>query len=174
MQSLATKVDVLISDFSYFDLVSFLETWLDKSVSTQDLLIPTFHPPELKDRLSDRYRGFILYMKDNLTYIRRHDLELNRLEYIWIQFKLHNKRNVMYGVFYRTPSSDSVYNSFIEDSIGFAIDSTISDIVVTGDFNLNTRSFLCLVLKFHLRRFISISVFSFLMTAPGIIMLIKF
>ena len=36
--------------------------------------------------------------------------------------------------------------------------------------NLLTRSFLCLVLKFHLCRFISISVVSFLMTAPGIIM----
>ena len=138
MQSLANKVDVLISEFSYFDLVSFSETWLDNSVSTQDLLFLTFHPPERKDRLSDRYGGVILYIKDNLTYIQRHDLELNRLECIWIQIKLHNKRNVLYGVFYRPPSSDSVYNSLIEDSIGLAIDSTISDIVVTGDFNLNT------------------------------------
>ena len=32
------------------------------------------------------------------------------------------------------------------------------------------RIFLCLVLKFHQCRFISISVFSYLMTAPGIIM----
>ena len=138
VQSLANKVDVLISEFSYFDLVSFSETWLDNSVSTQDLLFPNFHPPERKGRLSDRYGGVILYIKDNLTYIRRHDLELNRLECIWIQIKLHNKRNVLYGVFYRPPSSDSVYNSLIEDSIGLAIDSTISDIVVTGDFNLNT------------------------------------
>ena len=137
VQSLANKVDVLISECSYFDLVSFSEIWLDNSVSTQDLLFPTFHPPERKDRLSDRYGGVILYIKDNLTYIRRH-LELNRLECIWIQIKLHNKRNVLYGVFYRPPSSDSVYNSLIEDSIGLAIDSTISDIVVTGDFNLNT------------------------------------
>ena len=98
VQSLANKVDVLISEFSYFDLVSFSETWLDNSVATQDLLFPTFHPPERKDRLSDRYGGVILYIKDNLTYIRRHDLELNRLECIWIQIKLHNKRNVLYGV----------------------------------------------------------------------------
>ena len=49
VQSLANKVDLLISEFSYFDLVSFSETWLDKSVSSQDLLFPTFHPPERKD-----------------------------------------------------------------------------------------------------------------------------
>ena len=65
-------------------------------------------------------------------------MELNRLECIWIQIKLHNKRNVLYGVFYRPLSSDSVYNSLVEDSIGLAIDSTISDVIVTGDFNLNT------------------------------------
>ena len=138
MQSLANKVDVLISELSYFDLVSFSETWLGKSVSSQDLLFLTFHPPERKDRLSDRYGGVILYGKDTLTYTRRYDLELNRLECIWIQIKLHNKRNVLYGVFYRTPSSDSVYNSLVEDSVGLAIDSTISDVIVTGDFNLNT------------------------------------
>ena len=138
VQSLANKVDVLMSEFSYFDLVSFSETWLDKSVSSQDLLFPTFHPPERKDRLSDRYGGVILYVKDTLTYTRRYDLELNRLECIWIQIKLHNKNNVLYGVFYRPPSSDSVYNSLVEDSIGLAIDSTISDVIVTGDFNLNT------------------------------------
>ena len=62
VQSLANKVDVLISECSYFDLVSFPETWLDNSVSTQDLLFPTFHPPERKDRLSDRYGGVILYI----------------------------------------------------------------------------------------------------------------
>ena len=104
VQSRANKVDVLISKFSYFDLVSFSETWLDKSVSSQDLPLPTFHPPERKDRLSDRYGGVILYVKDTLTYTRRYDLELNRLECIWIQIKLHNKRNVLYGVFYRPPS----------------------------------------------------------------------
>ena len=60
VQSLANKVDVLISELSYFDLVSFSETWLGKSVSSQDLLFPTFHPPECKDRLSDRYGGVIL------------------------------------------------------------------------------------------------------------------
>ena len=138
VQSLANKVDVLISEFSYFDLVSFSETWLDKSVSSQDLLFPTFHPSERKDRLSDRYGGVILYIKDTLTYTRRYDLELNRLECIWIQIKLHNKRNVLYGVFYRPPSSDSVYSSLVEDYIGLAIDSTISDVIVTGDFYLNT------------------------------------
>ena len=40
-------------------------------------------------------------------------------------------------MFYRPPNSDAAYLSSIEDSIGFAADSGISEIIVTGDFNLN-------------------------------------
>ena len=43
----------------------------------------------------------------------------------------------MYGVFYRPPNSD--YYSLIEDSIGLAVDSGISDIIITGNFNLNVK-----------------------------------
>ena len=35
---------------------------------------------------------------------------------------------------------DLVYISQIEDSIGLAIDSSISDVIITGDFNLNTMN----------------------------------
>ena len=140
VQSMANKVDILMSEFSYFDIISFSETWLNEKCSNQNILFPTFHHPERKDRLHDRYGGVILYVKETLSYIRRHDLELNRLECIWIQVKLENKRNILYGVFYRPPSSDSVYNSLIENSIGLAIDSNIPDVIIMGDFNYNVMN----------------------------------
>ena len=59
------------------------------------------------------------------------------IECIWIQIKSCNNRNILYGVFYRPPNSDSAYNSLIEDSIGLAMDSNITDVIITGDFNLN-------------------------------------
>ena len=46
-------------------------------------------------------------------------------------------KHVLFGVFYRLPSSDAAYFSAMEDSISLAIDSGISDIIVTGDFNYN-------------------------------------
>ena len=71
-------------------------------------------------------------------YKRRYDLELNRLENIWVEIKLSNSRNVLYGVFYRPPNADSVYNSLIENSVSLAVDTGISDIVIMGDFNWNS------------------------------------
>ena len=83
VQSIANKVDLLISEFSYFDVLSFT----DSNYESNDLLFPTFHPPERKDRIGGRYGGVILYVKDTIVYKRRLDLESNRLECLWIEIK---------------------------------------------------------------------------------------
>ena len=75
-----------------------------------------------------------------MSYTRRNDLEIGGLEYIWIQIKSNNNRNILYGVFYRPPNLDSTYTSLIEDSIDLAINSDIADVIITGDFNLNTMN----------------------------------
>ena len=51
--------------------------------------------------------------------------------------KLYNYRNVLYSVIYRPLNSPSVCNPLIEESIGRAIDTNITEIIITGDFNLN-------------------------------------
>ena len=75
----------------------------------------------------------ILYVKNNIVHKRRTDLEPNNLECI----KLSNNRNVLYGVSYRPPNLSAMYTSLLEDSIGLAVDMNITDIIITGDFNLN-------------------------------------
>ena len=87
-KSIANKLDTLIAEFSFFDVVSFSETWLHDEISSNELPFPSFHPPERKDRADNRYGGVILYVKNNLSYIRRQDLELNNLECIWVQIKI--------------------------------------------------------------------------------------
>ena len=140
VQSIANKLDTLIAEFSFFDVVSLSETWLHDGIFSDGLLFHSFHSPERKDRVHDRYGGVILYIKNNLSYTRRNDLEIGGLECIWIQIKSNNNRNILYGVFYRPPNSDSTYTSLIEDSIDLAINSDIADVIITGDFNLNTMN----------------------------------
>ena len=64
------------------------------------------------------------------------DLEIAGVENIWIELA-ENHTRILFGVFYRPPSSDATYFLNIEDSIALAVDTDISDIIVTGDFNLN-------------------------------------
>lgn len=52
--------------------------------------------------------------------------------------KVANKhKHILFGVFYRPPSADADFNLNIENSLYLAVDTDISDIIVTGDFNLN-------------------------------------
>ena len=79
----------------------------------------------------------MIYVKDCLHYRRRADLESRNIESIWIELTNNHKR-ILFGLFYRPPNSDSNYFSSIEDSIALAVDSPgISEIIITGDFNLN-------------------------------------
>ena len=78
----------------------------------------------------------MIYVKDCLHYKRRVDLESRNTESIWTLTNNHNY--ILFGLFYRPPNSDSNYFSDIEDSVALAVDSPgISEIITTGDFNLN-------------------------------------
>ena len=111
VQSMEHKVDTLISEFSYFDILSFSETWLHNEVHDSDLL--SRHSARLNERIRvhNRYGGVLVYIKDSISYSRRLDLELYPHECIYVQIKLISDRNILYGVFYRPPIADSSYFS---------------------------------------------------------------
>ena len=136
VQSLVTKLDLLYTELNEFDILAFTETWLNQSVLQEDIQLHSYCLPERKDRRGDSHGGVIIYVKDTIHYVRRNDLEINDVECLWIDLTLKHK-HVLFGVFYRPPSSDAAYFSAMEDSISLAIGSGISDIIVTGDFNYN-------------------------------------
>ena len=78
----------------------------------------------------------MIYVKNGIFYKRRNDLEIRGIESIWIEL-IHNHKSILFGLFYRPPNADGQYFSNIEDSISLAVDTGISDIIVTGDFNSN-------------------------------------
>ena len=141
VQSIASKlhVDILSTELSDFDILAFPETWLHADIQTSDLHIPEFKPPERKDRARDRHCGVMIYVKDSVFYKRRHDLEPQNLECIWIKIQLKHTL-ILFGLFYRPPNSDMAYYSSIEDSISLALDTQINNIIVKGDFNLDKLS----------------------------------
>ena len=131
------KLELLETELIEFDILAFTETWLSPSTDTNELLLHSFNTPERKDREGDNHGDVMIYVKDCLHYRRRADLESRNIESIWIELNNNHKR-VLFGLFYRPPNSDSNYFSGIEDSIALAVDSPeISEIIITGDFNLN-------------------------------------
>ena len=140
VNSIVNKLDILSTELMDFDILAFSETWLHPNIQTTDLLIQNFKPPERKDRVTDPHGGVMIYVKDTLFYKRRHDLEPINVECIWIEIHLNHTR-VLFGLFYRPPEANAAYFSSIEDSISLAMDTQIDNIIVTGDFNLDTLSY---------------------------------
>ena len=136
VQSILPKLDILLTEFKDFDILAFSETWLSPAVSSDDVLLDSFHVPERKDRLNDNHGGVILYVKNKYFYRRRTDLEIGGVESIWIEIH-HSSNPLLFGLFYRPPNTNSTQHSSIVDSIHLAIDSGIQNIIFTGDFNLN-------------------------------------
>ena len=131
VQSIVPKLDLLSSEIFDFDILSFSETWLNPSVSLNDLHIQSFNKPERKDRVGDSHGGVLVYVKDNIHYRRRHDLEILGFENIWIELSFKHKR-VLFGLFYRPPNSDQLYYNSLEDSIHLAINTGIDDVIITA------------------------------------------
>ena len=136
VQSIVNKLDVLQAELFEIDILSFTETWLNPDISTEDIMLQSYNTPERKDRPGDPHGGVMIYVKDGIFYKRRMDLEIRGVESIWIEV-IHNHRSILYGLFYRPPNANGQYFTNIEDSISLAIDTGISNIIITGDFNFN-------------------------------------
>ena len=77
-----------------------------------------------------------MHVKDSMSCKRRLDLEIDRVECIWLEILLKNK-SVLFGLFYRPPNSPASLLDDIETSLDLAFDTNIHNRIVTGDFNLN-------------------------------------
>ena len=90
----------------------------------------------MTDRVGDSHGGVVIYVKENVCYQRRLDLEPRGVECIWVELTLKQK-HVLFGLFYRPPNSGMTYYSLLEDSTHLAVDTGTDDIIITGDFNFN-------------------------------------
>ena len=110
-----------------YDIVAITESFLDDSI-TDSLVVPPSYVGFRRNR--NRHGGGILVLvRDNLTAIRRPDLELD-CELLWL--KLFTQIDpVLFGTFYHSPNSDvSALNS-----LNYSLLSTQSKypIVLCGD-----------------------------------------
>ena len=104
VQSTVPKHDVLSTKLFDFDIFSFSKTWLNPSLRSNDLHIQSFNKPERKDRMGDSHRDVLIYVKENIHYYLRHDLDIWGLENIWIELSFKHK-HVLFGLFYTPPNS---------------------------------------------------------------------
>ena len=84
--------------------------------------------------MGDSHGCVLIYVQNNIHYRRRRDLEILGLIRIELSFK---HKRVLFGLFYRPPNSDQLYNDYLEDYIHLAIDTVLNEGIITGDLNFN-------------------------------------
>ena len=111
------------------------ETWLNDSVS-DDIMFDQFQVLFRRDRVGDSHGGILVYVKNEIPCKRRVDLELLNIECVWIEINIKNSKKLI-GTFYRLPNASPIILTDIENSVGLAVDTRITDVIITGDLNLN-------------------------------------
>ncbi len=88
-----------------FDIISVSETSFNNSITDESVNIPGYSLLR-KDRICDhRSGGVCAYVKENLPVKRRHDLESNIIETMWIEIVLKPK-SMFVGICYRPPGQN--------------------------------------------------------------------
>lgn len=131
--SVKDKIELIGLELNEYDVICLTETWLHDGVSDNDVLIPGFHCPFRKDRLT-RGGGVAVYVKNTLITKRVETLDKTGLEALWIELR-HKSSKYLVGVFYRADKSEQYWN-LLEQSIGDAMDMDL-DTVIVGDFNID-------------------------------------
>ena len=77
------------------------------SFNDETLKLPGYiFPPFRRDRQNKTGDGVIVYVKEHINCIVRPDLQIDNIEYLWIEIKFKNKKD-LYGTFYIPPDSES-------------------------------------------------------------------
>ena len=61
IQSLASKTDIIEPELTNFDIIFLTETWLNDSMSNEDLKFNEFQDPFRRDPVGDSHGGVIVY-----------------------------------------------------------------------------------------------------------------
>ena len=93
VQSLAPKIDLVRAESTAYDVMIFTESWLNPSVSNETIAIENFHDPIRYDRTDRIGGGVALYIRDNIFFKRRSDLEIANLEAVWVELSIKCKKN---------------------------------------------------------------------------------
>ena len=120
-------------------LLGFSETHTNDTVTDAELSVRGF-TLERKDRSAGRGGGVSLYIRDDLQYQRRNDLETDNLEFLWIEIFVKNSKSILLCNAYRPPSSSKYHNRNFPthlDNILSSVNSENKETIIAGDLNCN-------------------------------------
>ena len=102
------------------------------------LSIPCYDKPFLKHITEKLQTGLAVYVHNSIRHLvtRRHDIETNKIEAIWLEVKQPKMSSKLLAYVYRNPKADDSFYDHFSDMIDAATKIS-TDITILGDFNFN-------------------------------------
>nr|XP_053634209.1 uncharacterized protein LOC128689774 [Cherax quadricarinatus] len=112
-------------------VITISESWLDDTVTDDEVKLEGYNIKRL-----DRNRkggGVCAYIRNDLAYNPRPDLNNNKLEILWFEVLLPKTKPILVGTSYRPPTQDQFLEDFSRVLSG--VESNCETIIL-GDFNI--------------------------------------
>ena len=139
------ELQTFLSDIPInFQIIGITETRIKKNYSiTTNIQLPDYtieHTPT-----ESANGGALLYIKNNLNYKLRPDLQIYKkkeLETVFIEILQENKENVIVGCIYRHPCmSPQEFNDFYLKNLTEKLRSENKEVILLGDFNIDLMKY---------------------------------
>ena len=82
--------------------------------------------------------GVAIYIKNNIAFQHRHDIE-NSLEYLWIQIFQKHSKSFLVGCYYHPPETSNYllqnFNDLLQEELGSIIKEN-KETIILGNFNV--------------------------------------
>lgn len=117
------------------DIFGLCETFLGNQVADK-MLYHNGYTLERRDRSGKLGGGLLCYIRDDLAYKRRTDLEDPNLEIIWLEVVYSSSKNILTGFFYRPPNSNAHWMDIFSKHLEIVYQGG-KEIVLLGDMNID-------------------------------------
>ena len=119
------------------DVLIINETKLDSTIDNREVNIPGYEIIRNDRKINGRKGGGVcIYIRCNLNYTLRDDLEVENLETLVIQVIKLRSNPILISTWYRPPDTPTTIFDNFEELIG-KMDSTGHEIFLLGDFNVD-------------------------------------
>ena len=135
-RSLISKLDQLklLAQKTKAAIICVSETWLDSSVTDTEINTPGYLVT-----CRDRNReggGVCIYVREDLAFNPRNDLNDSELESVWIELCLPKTKPILIGCAYRPPKKTNFFD-ILENNISNCHRFSDIECYLFGDFNIN-------------------------------------
>ncbi|XP_072014831.1 uncharacterized protein [Amphiura filiformis] len=118
------------------DILCLSETRLSVKIDCNEIAINGY--TIYRNDRTRRGGGVAIYVSNDLQSVYKPDFESDSIESVWTEIQLPKTKSVIIGSVYRPPSSKVGYMVSLKSHLSHVVDNSgNSDLVVTGDFNLD-------------------------------------